>query len=125
MHQAIALAVAPLATKVELHETVAAAVAPLATKADVAKLATKAEMHETVATAVAQLASKADITPLATKLEVAKLATRVELEGGFAKVEASHDTDQEEHQGSDRVRRGGSERERVSFAGPRGEGPKG
>jgi hypothetical protein len=92
MQHAIALAVAPLATKSEMHETIAAAVAPLATKADIALMATKVEMHETVAAAVAPLATKADIALLSTKAEVAQLATRSELQEGFARVQSNHET---------------------------------
>ncbi len=50
MKTAIAEAVAPLATKVEMRAAIAEAIAPLATKAELAEaiapLATKVEMHE-------------------------------------------------------------------------------
>jgi hypothetical protein len=59
--EAIARAVAPLATKEELRE----AVAKLATKEElreaVAKLATKEELRETVAKAIAPLATKEEL----------------------------------------------------------------
>jgi hypothetical protein len=92
MQHAIALATAPLATKVEMHETIAAAVAPLATKADISLMATKAEMQETIKAATTPLASKADVTLLATKAEVAQLATRGELQEGFARVQLNHES---------------------------------
>jgi alkylhydroperoxidase/carboxymuconolactone decarboxylase family protein YurZ len=94
--EAIARAVAPLATKEELRE----AVAKLATKEElreaVAKLATKEELRE----AVAKLATKEEL-----REAVAKLATKEELRETVAKAIAPLATKEELREEGERSRR--------------------
>ena len=77
-----------LATKAELGEAIAQAVAPLATKAElqaaIAPLATKAELQAAIAPLATKAELQAAIAPLATKAElqaaIAPLATKAELQ---------------------------------------------